>query len=142
MTITEAADYFKTTERTVSSWREKGAPVEHVAELMTWLEENLRHSSREVQAVITRHRQIESRGKDFIRAYIVLREAFPDRLQSDWECYIIATLNMIDSHMESIVLFLNPDLATNPKEKSACERLHADVWPVTGNEPTNPKKTF
>ena len=139
MTIPEAADYFKTTERTVSDWRKKGAPVDNVAALTTWLESNLRHTTLDTQAVIDRRRKIETAGKNLARAYMALCDSLPFPRQSDWECVMVALMHTIDPQMESLVINLNPALALDPKEKSIAECIQAEPWPLTGNETKTPK---
>ena len=134
MTIPEAAAYFKTTERTVSDWRKKGAPVESIAALTTWLESNLRHTTIDTQAVIDRRRKVESLAKDFVRAYILICEAFPGLPQSDFEVVIKAGLHEINHHVENLILTLRPDGAIDPKEREIFERIQAEPWPLTGNE--------
>jgi hypothetical protein len=133
MTIPEAADYFKTTERTVSDWRKKGAPVDNVAALTTWLESNLRHTTLDTQAVIDRRRKIENAGRAFLRGYTELCESLPFPRCSDWEVVIVASLHQIDHEMENLALTFVPEAANKPKDKEIFERIQAEPWPLTGS---------
>lgn len=132
MDIKKIAEHLNVTVRTASNWREGGAPIHDVGEMVEWLKTQRRHTKISTKDIMIRRDSIEAQCKALLLAYVNLTETLIAPLQSDWEIFIAASLNSVDPVMEKLVMTLKPELAIDSKDRKYAEKLRAEAWPVTG----------